>query len=53
MSLGIVLNEILVTQLLHVWHDLQSSDRQLWLDKGRTLQDLLCKYVALFSVHFM
>jgi hypothetical protein len=45
--------EALVILLFHGWHGLQSSDRQLQVGKGRTMQDLLCKYVALFSVPFM
>jgi len=53
MTFGIVLIEVLVILLFHVWHDLQSSDRQMQVGKGRTMQDLLCKYVVLFSVRFM
>jgi len=53
MTFGIVLIEVLVILLFHVWHGLQSSDRQLQMGKGRTMQDLLCKYVALFSMLFM
>jgi hypothetical protein len=45
--------EVLVILLFHGWHGLRSSDRQLRVGKGRTMQDLLCKYVALFSVPFM
>jgi hypothetical protein len=52
-TFGIVLIEVLVILLFHVWHGLQSSDRQLQVGKGRTMQDLLCKYVDLFSVRFM
>jgi hypothetical protein len=53
MTFGIVLIEVLVILLFHVWHGLEGSDRQLHVDKGRATQDLLCKYVALFSVRFM
>lgn len=49
----IVLIEVLVILLFHVWHGLQSSDRQLQVGNGMTVQDLLRKYVALFSVRFM
>lgn len=53
MTFGIVLIKVLVILLFHVWHGPQSSDRQLQVGKGRTMQDLLCKYVALFSVRFV
>jgi len=53
MTFGIVLIEVLIILLFHVWHSLESSDRQLQVGKGRAMQDLLCKYVALFLVRFM
>jgi len=41
MTFGIVLIEVLVILLFHVWHGLESSDRQLQVGKRRAMQDLL------------
>jgi len=53
MTFGIVLIEVLVILLFHVWHDLQSSARQLQVGKGRTMQDLLCKCGVIFSAFYV